>query len=404
MDRWIDYEDLADICGRTWVEVDLAQARTNMAYIRSHVRPETKVGCVVKADAYGLGAEVLSRVFLNAGGDFIIVACLDEALALRKSGYEEPILMLSDHEPERYPEGLTHDITYTVSTLEEAQALAEAGAKASRRAKVHLNIDTGMGRLGFKWDDPDLALVLKKLQGLNRLDIEGVYTHFATADGFDCQNEAASFHQKQFKRFLEVKKLILSLNLHPRYFHCANSPTTMLNPEMQLDLVRPGLILYGIPTDNMEDPGPLKPLASVHSRVSLVKHMKAGESVSYGRRYVADRDRSIAVVPIGYADGYARLMTGKAHALIRDRRAELLGVITMDQAMFALDGMEDIKPGEPVVLMGEMGEEAISPMDWARWQSTIPYEVLTSLTARLPRVYIDSTEKPGRALVCKRLY
>lgn len=377
-------------CGRSWAEVNLDRAYDNFCWIKRQLSPGCGIIAVVKADAYGHGAVALADTFIKAGAKMLAVSCLDEGLLLREAGIAAPILMLSEAEPERHEQGIAADLTYTVYNLEKAESLNQAAQSLGRKVKVHIKIDSGMGRIGFPAGEADSIRDILAAAALPGLDIEGIFTHFATADGFDqAENDGEAYLRRQFKAFKDTVETLEAAGLKFRCRHCCNSPATLRHPEMHLDLVRPGLILYGLLPDNCrpEADGP-RPIMSLHSRVEQIKEIKAGQSVSYGRRFVARENVLTATVPIGYADGYRRIMCGQAEALIRGRRVRQLGTICMDASIFDVTALAgEITEGDEVVLWGVQGDDEITAEELAAWQQTINYEVPCALTGRIPRIY-----------------
>lgn len=377
--------------GRTWLEVSLDVAKANQDILRNCLREDVKLACVIKADAYGLGASVLANAFAKSGADMFIVASLDEGLELRQSGILNDILLLSDHEDLRLEEGLMADLSFTVSNLSRAQLINQIAGKLGLRAKVHINIDTGMGRLGFLWKDDNLLSDIRQISEFEHISIEGVYTHFATADAYNVSGDWKAYANLQLERFIKLKN-DLSDNLHIPVFHAANSASIMTNSASHFDLVRAGLALYGIKSENAEDLG-LKLCFSLHSRIALVKTLAAGESCSYGRTYLAKEERKIAVLPIGYADGYKRVLGNKAEVIVSGLRVPVIGTITMDQLMIDVSNIPDVKIGDEVILLGQSGEAEITIEELANWANTIPYEIMTSFSTRIRRIYEEKGER-----------
>lgn len=394
-------EALSHLCGRSWAEVDLDLARSNFLWLKNTLQDGCGIIAVVKADAYGHGAVALAETFVEAGAAMLAVSCLDEALELRLAGIKAPILMLSEAEPERHVQGIEAGLTYAVYNLEKGRSLSRAAVKCGKEVKVHIKIDSGMGRIGFPADEASSLSEIAEIMELPGLDVEGIFTHFATADGFDqAEHQGERYLQKQFKAFTDLISALEARGLHFRLRHCCNSPASLRHPEMHLDLVRPGLILYGLKPDNcLNEADGLKPLMSLHSRVEQVKVLKKGQSVSYGRRFVGQEEETLtATVPIGYADGYRRSMTGKAEALIGGRRCKLIGTICMDASIFDVTALKgEVKEGDEVVLWGVSGTDEITAEEIASWQDSINYEVPCSLSKRIPRVYF----KDGKIVALK---
>lgn len=380
-----------EYCGRSWAEVDLDKAKQNFRTVKKYLADDCGIIAVVKADAYGHGAPALAAAFLQEGAAMLAVSCLDEGLQLREAGISAPVLMLSEAEPERHAQGIAAGLTYTVFNMEKALSLNEAALRLGRKVKVHIKIDTGMGRIGFPAGDPQSIKEIKAAAALPALEVEGIFTHFATADGFDASagDDGKAFLDRQFALFTQTIRDLEAEGVHFKYRHCCNSPAGLTQKHMHLDLVRPGLILYGLLPDNLSGlKDEFSPVMSLHSRVEQIKELKKGQTVSYGRRYTAAEDRLTATVPIGYADGYRRIMSGKAEALIRGQRVKQLGTICMDACIFDVTKLRgEIREGDEVLLWGAQGNDEVTAEELAAWQETINYEVPCALTLRIPRIY-----------------
>lgn len=398
-EEYLDGRDLADVCGRSWVEVDLDRAADNLRWVKNQLSPGTGVCAIVKTNAYGHGAPELAACFLEAGAEMLAVACLDEVMQLRRAGITSSILILSDGEPERHAEGIEADATYSLFSLAKARDLSERAVALGRKVKVHVKVDTGMRRVGFSATAAETPGQILELAALPGLDVEGIFTHFATADGFDqaesleddlVSEPGEQFLQLQFRDFVRLLDTLEREGLRFRYRHCCNSPATLRHPEMHLDLVRPGLTLYGLLPDNVgREEADNRPILSLHSRALQVRTIEQGQSVSYGRRFVATTDMRSATVPIGYGDGYRRSLTGKAEVLVHGRRVPVLGTICMDSLIIDVSKVGDaFFEGDRVVLWGEQGGAEITIEEVAAWSDTINYEVPCALSPRLPRVYL----------------
>lgn len=382
--RRYDRKQIEKYTERSWLEIDLAQLRKNVEVIKRQLASDVKLAAVVKADAYGLGARVVSKAFLRAGADLLMVASLDEALELRHSGVHADILMLSDCETLRSDEGIRQNILFTVSTWERAESLSLIAQNLQQEARIHINIDTGMGRLGFTRDDKCLD-ILQRISLLPGICIEGIYTHFATADGYSERGDAISYHHVQLQRFLDYKSRIEAIPLDIPCYHAANSASTVLVPESHFNLVRAGLILYGVKSENMPKDLEIEPCFALYTRIAHIRTLAKAESASYGRSFFAPEERKIAILPIGYADGYRRLMSDRAWVLVRGQRVPVVGKITMDQCMVDVTGISDVKIGDQVELLGPN----ISIEEMSTWQESIPYEVLSCIMPRVSRIYKD---------------
>jgi alanine racemase len=334
---------------------------------------------VVKANAYGHGAVELARVVLANGADHLAVARVDEGFELRKAGIDAPLLVFELVPKDMYEKALQAGLQLTLSTTEGAAALNEVAGKLRVKAGVHLKVDTGMTRLGL--DYRVAAAQMETILRLRWLDVRGVYSHFATAEDPD-----QTFALLQLERFNLVLDELNRRGLGIPLRHMAGSSAIMALPGSHFDMVRPGIMLYGYPPRRgMDARHPLKPVMSLVSAVSLVKNVAADTSVSYSRRYFTRRETRIATVPIGYADGYSRLLTGKSSLMIRGKRYPVVGTVCMDHIMADV-GMDDVHEGDNVTLIGRDGEERITAWDLAALIGTIPYEVLCLVTDRVPRV------------------
>ncbi len=421
--EYINGRELASICGRTWAEVDLDQARKNFLWIQKQLAPQAAIVAVVKAGAYGHGAADLAQTYLEAGAAMLAVSCLDEVLNLRQAGITAPIHMLSEGEEERHAEGIEARATYTIYRTEQAQDLNRTALALGTKATCHIKVDTGMGRIGFPSTDPETISRIIEICNLPGLNVEGIFMHFATADGFDVAeptidvaeptktpnvtttttpnttptptpdpNHGEAYVHQQFDAFMDLLDELENRGYTFLYRHCCNTAATLKHKEMHLDLVRVGLGLYGLLPDNYTKPhhGHAE-LLSLHSRILQVKTLEPGQSVSYGRRFVAPRKMTVATVPVGYADGYRRSMLGSAYALIHGQRVPLIGTICMDACLFDISAIQDeVHSGDAVILWGSQGNETITMDEVAAWQDTINYEVPCQLSIRIPRVYVKN--------------
>lgn len=362
-----------------WAEVNLAAIDNNVRLIRSAVRPSTKVCAVIKADAYGHGAAQVARAALAAGADYLAVAILSEAIDLRREGFTAPILILGYTPPRQSAQIVDNDISQTVFTFDAAEALSQVAVAAGKKAKIHLKVDTGMTRIGIKPEEAgDFAAAIVKLPGIN---LEGVFSHFATAD-----NKDKSYAWEQFDRFKHALAKIESKGIKIPIRHIANSAATLEMPETHLDMVRPGIILYGLwPSDEVQRNIDLRPAMKLKARVGFVKDVPAKVSVSYGRTFFTAQETRLATLPVGYADGWTRLLSGKADVLIRGQRASVVGRICMDQCMIDVTSIPEVREGDIAVLFGD---DKLSADEVADKLGTINYEVVCMVGKRVPRHYI----------------
>lgn len=371
----------------TRVEINLDNLKHNLSEIRRVTTSGAKICAVVKADGYGHGALETARIALANGASYLAVAVLDEALELRQGGIEAPILILGFTPERHFDKIIEHDITQTIYNFESAKYLSETALKQGKTAKVHIKLDTGMSRLGFQADYSEVPEI-EKIFELKSLFIEGFFTHFAKADESD-----PGFTKMQFERYKLVTSALEKDGYKIPIKHTANSAAIMQFPETHLDMVRPGIILYGLyPSDEVDKSKlNLKPVMSLKTKVSHVKTIGAGRAISYGGTYITKRQSRIATLPVGYADGYSRLLSSKASVIIKGQRAPIVGRICMDQCMVDVTDIKgDVEIGEDVVLIGEMGDEVITADEIARILGTINYEVVCAFSKRVPRVYTIS--------------
>ncbi len=372
---------------RTWAEVDLDALAHNYRLLRG-LAPGAKFLGLVKADAYGHGAAPIAKKLQALGADMLAAACLDEAIALRESGIALPILCLGQTPPELAGELLAYDITQTVGDLETGKALSEAAVKAGKTLKIHVKVDTGMGRLGFVYyeDDDEAALErackeIEALCALPGLEPEGIFTHFANADGSE------AYTKNQCARIHDVFGELWERGLHQfKIYHCAAS-AAVLNyswTKVYMNMIRPGIALYGyVPDPSVGDPG-LKPVMTVKSRIAAVRALPAGAKISYGCTATLERDSKIAVLPMGYGDGLPRCLSNKLEVLIGDKLCPVLGRICMDMCMVDVTGLPEVRAGDIAVVYGPgLTQRA------AQLAGTIPYELLCQLTPRIPRLYLE---------------
>lgn len=382
---------MQQVLKRTWAEIDLSRLQHNWETIRRSLRPQTRMMAVVKADAYGHGAVSVAKELAAFGADCFAVSNLEEAIQLRQAGIEKDILILSYTPVSEATTLSKYRITQTVVCAAHAAALSEAAVAAGVRLPIHIKIDTGMSRVGFvhhtDGDRAQVAAEVIKVAGLPGLILEGIFTHFASADEPD-----DAFTRAQFARFMQTVTDAENAGVQFSVRHCCNSAATERFAEMQLDMVRPGIILYGLAPDDswMHDLLPLLPVMQLKTAVSMVKTLSAGETVSYGRTYTASHPMKIATVPIGYADGFPRVMSNKAYMLVNGKTAPVIGRVCMDQCMLDVSGI-DLQVGDTVTVFGDG-----LPVDrYAAWMQTINYEAVCMVGKRVPRVYLRNGHPVG---------
>ncbi|MBP1937413.1 alanine racemase [Paenibacillus sediminis] len=375
----------------TRAEINLDALSANYAAFRKVLPPEMKLLACVKANAYGHGAVQVAKEMERLGADYLSVAFLDEALELRHAGVKLPILILGYTPPEGIQTAWEHDVTVTLFSEEVLEAIRNIDTGDSKRKlKVHIKIDTGMGRLGLL-PDQDVVSFVQKVNRLSHVDVEGLFTHFARAD-----EEDKTYTLEQYRRFKSVATALQDNDIQIPILHTGNSATAIDMPELSWNMVRIGVSMYGLyPSAEVNRASiTLTPVMSLKTQVAFVKQLPPNWGISYGSRYVTDQEEWIATLPIGYADGYSRMLTGKAQVLIRGRRVPIVGTICMDQCMVSLQSFgeeaKDIKTGEEVVLIGQQSGEIISADEVADQLGTINYEVVCMIAHRVPRLYIRS--------------
>ncbi len=367
----------------THAVIDLDAFRFNVESIRSSLSHGVKILAIVKADAYGHGVELITAEGRRAGIDQYGVARAKEGYELRKEGVKEPILVFDLIPRDEVKPCLATDLQLNVATLEGASIISGEAAKMKTKARVHVEVDTGMGRLGFPWSDA--ADEISRIARLPWVELVGVFSHFATAESPD-----QTYARTQIERFEQVLSRLQTLKVEFPLRHMANSGAVACFPEAHYDMVRPGILLYGYPPrPDMNLPFPLRHVLSLKSRVLFLKTVEPGTGISYGRRFVAAQKTTIATIPIGYGDGYARSLTGSASVLIRGHRYPVVGTICMDQIMVDVGTEGVVEVGDDVTLIGKDGSEEITCWDLAKTIGTIPYEITTLISPRVARVGVS---------------
>ncbi len=370
----------------TNAEIDLSALKHNYQLIRSSIPRRTEILAVVKADAYGHGFMDISRELEILGVNAFGVAFLAEGIQLRKSGSDKPILLLGGVYPGQERKCIGFNLSTIVFTIEQAQDLNQAAGKLFRKAQIHLKVDTGMGRLGVPYNEvPRFLVELKKLPNIA---LEGLISHFASADELD--ESGQYFTRLQGERFAWALAEIRKAGFNPRYIHIANSAAALLRDIPDCNLIRPGITMYGaLPSADFQGKLDLKPVMRLKSRIAMLKWLEPGSTVSYARRFTAGQRTLIASVPVGYADGYPRALTNKGEVLVRGQRAKVAGTVCMDWLMLDVTGIEGVAVGDTVTLMGSDDDgNCIHAEEVAAWAGTIPYEIFCGISKRVPRVYI----------------
>lgn len=370
---------------RAWAEISLDNIAHNVEEIKRIVGKRTEIMATVKADAYGHGVLETVRTIMDSGASRLAVSMLDEAIQLRKIGIDIPILVLSYTSPDRADEIIKYNIIQTVYSHELAKSLSDEALKQGTKARVHIKIDTGMNRVGFM---PGYSAV-KDVVEIHKLPgaiVEGIFTHFAVADEKD-----RSYTKHQMELFESILSELNRIGIIIPIKHVSNSAAVLQYPEMTMDIVRPGVIIYGIYPSNEVDRTviDLKPAMTLKANITLVKWIDEGIPVSYGRKFYSKRKTRVATIPIGYADGYSRLLSGKSRVLVNGQFAPVIGSICMDQCMIDITDVEgEIMVGSEVVLLGRQGVNSITADEIAELMGTIPYETVCIIGKRIPRVYI----------------
>lgn len=367
----------------TVATIDLSALIHNLDQVRQRLHSTCEILAVVKADAYGHGAVPITRALIQAGVRRFGVATLQEGIALRQAGVRAPILVMGAVFPEQLVGLVEYGLTPIIYETATARQLAAILSERAEPYPVHIKVDTGMGRLGLSVDQ--ISTVLQSSPFKDRLRCEGLMTHLADADSDD-----PTYTELQIQRFRLLLNQLEMAGLAPPLAHAANSAAILSHPSAHLNLVRPGLMLYGYSPMNAHPAPHLKPVMTLTTRIVQIRIVEPGQSVSYNREFIASRVSHIAVLPIGYADGYHRLMSNRAAVLIRGCRAPVVGRICMDMMMIDVTDIPAARTGDEVVLIGQQGGARISASDLATWAETIPYEILCAIGPRVTRRYCRS--------------
>ncbi len=384
----------------TYVEIDLDALRHNFLLARRQAGEGRRVLAVVKADAYGHGAARVAPVLQESGADLFGVAIVEEGVALRQAGIERPILVLGGIYPGQEEEILRHRLTPCLFDLDVARRLNAAARRAGTVIPYHFKTDTGMGRIGFRPEE--WAEVLQTLSTLDGLVLEGVLSHLALADEAD-----HPFNDEQLRRFRELLAQVRQAGFRPALIHLSNSASFFSRDIPECNLVRPGIVLYGgEPAPHLAGHLELQPVMSFRTSVVQVKTVPAGTGVSYGHRFVAGRETTLAAIPVGYADGYSRHLSGRGEVLIHGCRAPIAGTVCMDWTLIDVTAIPGVRVGDEVTLLGRDNGCCITAEEWAAKIGSISYEVFCQVSKRVPRLYKDSqaqalptgTPEPGRLI------
>jgi alanine racemase len=369
---------------QVWAEVDLNAVAHNLHAIRRVLPEHTKIMAIVKANAYGHGALKVCHKLAEAGVDYFAVATLQEALQLQEEQLNLPILILGNTAREDYGIVVSSGVTQTIYSYEQAESLSIIASALKHVAKVHIKVDTGMSRIGFLDDERSLEEIIA-IAKLPNLDIEGVFSHLANSDAAD-----KTFSEQQISRYLTFCAKIERAGIHFKFKHIANSGAVLNHPESHLDIVRTGLILYGVyPSHEVNrELIKLKPALSLKSRIINLKELPKDTNISYGCTFTTQRPSKIATLPLGYADGYSRLLSNKAYVLVAGYKAPIVGRVCMDQCMIDVTDIPQVKLGDEVVHIGQQGEHEITAEDLAEIMGTVNYEILCMISYRVPRIYV----------------
>ncbi len=367
-----------------WAEIDLNAVSHNLTEVRRVVGPDVEVMAVVKAEGYGHGAVETAKIALEQGAGWLGVALPEEGVELRKAGIEAPILVFEPLQTSQANIFLKYNLIATGCIREAMTALDGEAVQMGRKAQVHIKVDTGMGRVGLNVNE--VNAFISKVSELPGLKITGLYSHLATADELN-----KSYAERQIKIFSDLVESLKTTGLLPHMIHLANSAAVIDLPHSYFNMVRPGIMLYGLyPSEEVNrEKVDLKPALSLKTKIIFQKRVPGGLGISYGLKYHTPRETTIVTIPIGYADGWSRLLSGKAQALIGGKRFPIVGTICMDQCMIDV-GDEPVEIGQEVILIGKQGEEYITADMTARQMGTINYEVTCMISGRVPRIYIHN--------------
>lgn len=371
-----------------WAEINLDNLAHNMREVRKNTKEGTLITAVVKANAYGHGSIKAAETFLQNGGDRLAVATLSEAIELRNANMKVPILILGYTPESQFSSVIEHDITQAIYNYESAKVFSKTATILGKTGIIHLKVDSGMGRIGFLPTEESIEEIIKILK-LQNIKVEGIFTHFATADETD-----KSYTRLQYERFVTFVKKLEERGLSIPIKHVSNSASIIDLPEYNLDMVRAGIMLYGFYPSNEvnRDKVKLKPAMNLKAKISNIKEVSKDTGISYGQIFVTEKESKVATIPIGYADGFTRLLTSKGEAYVNGQEVPIVGRICMDQCMLDVTDVEDINIGDEVVLFG-YGKKGYPHVDKvAEELQTINYEIVCMVGRRVPRVYIQSGE------------
>lgn len=375
---------------RVWAEVDLDAIWENMVHMKENIAENTKILAVIKTDGYGHGGVPIAKMLEQL--DFMFgyaAATYEEAHVLREAGVKKPILILGYTFPYCYEELIREEIRPAVYRRDTVEELAAAAAKVGKKAKVHIKVDTGMGRIGITPDEEGLEFVRFLIEH-PELEVEGIFTHFAKSDEAD--KTSANHQLELFQNFIDKIQTELGITIPVK--HCSNSAAILEMPQANMDMVRAGITTYGLyPSEEVsKDIVPLRAAMSLYSHIVYCKMIHAGQSVSYGGLFTAQKDTRVATIPVGYGDGYPRSLSGRGYVLIHGKRAPILGRVCMDQFMVDISGIPEAMDGDKVTLLGMDGTERITAEELGELSGRFNYEFVCDLGKRIPRVYLQHGE------------
>ncbi len=368
---------------RVQANINLDAIRSNVKLLKGHINKATKLMVIVKANAYGHGAAEVSKA-LDSMVDAYGVAIIEEAIELRKAGITKPILILGYTPKEQFDLVVSYDIIQTIYQYEMAEELSKEAIRQGKIAKIHVKLDTGMSRLGFSASDESINSI-KMISTLKGIKIDGLFSHFAKAD--DADKESV---EQQINRFEEFGSLLRQEGIDIPNCHISNSAGMIEYPEAEYDMVRCGIVIYGIyPSDQIDQSSiRLIPALEIKSHVIYIKEIPAGTGISYGSTFITQRKTKVATIPVGYADGYSRNMSNIGKVIIRGQYAPIIGRVCMDYFMVDITDISDVKQGDVVTLLGSDGDSTISVETLAEWSHSFPYEMVCTVGKRIPRIYI----------------
>ena len=376
---------------RAWAEINLDAIKHNYNEIRKITSPDAKIMAIIKADGYGHGFKAIASVLLNNGVDAFGVATTDEAMQIRKAGFTLPVLILGVVLDDEYKKAIENEISLCVANFETATEISEIAKNIGKNAKIHIKLDTGMGRIGFVCGDNDIDVKeeILKIASLPYISVEGIFSHFSRAD-----EEDSAYTDFQFEKFSKICSSLKNDGLNIPYCHICNSAGIIQFPKYHLDMVRSGIITYGLYPSDVVDKSKLNliPAMTVKTKVTNIKEIKHESQISYGGNYKAMPGQKIATIAIGYADGFSRILSNRASVLINGKEAKVVGNICMDQCMIDVTHIDSIKIGDEVIIFGSDGNNTITVESVALLLGTINYEVVCSVGKRIPRAYIQDNK------------